>query len=155
MLRASIRAHNKQRGDEMRIFKWIGIACVPVIFVVAYMFLSAYRSGLWLDHEFAELSQNWDAAVVLRNTRTTGNPSDDSLQTALNDFKQARLEQVTPAACSHGFKADTQEGFDLRSQCLIWARFDKGGVRFEVELKRIQGQWKYTGFAFYPQASAP
>ncbi len=136
----------------MRIFKWIGIACTPVIFFVAYMFLSAYRSGLWLDHEFAELSQNWDAAVVLRNVPGTGS-SPEGLQTALNDLKHARLEQITPAACTHGFNADRKDGFDLRSQCLIWAKFDTGVVRFEVELKRIQGQWKYTGFAFYPQAS--
>lgn len=137
----------------MRILKWIGIVSLPIVLLISYMFIFALRSGWWLDRTFQELSHDWSAEVIIRNaapTKKTDTPQ--GLQLALNDLKQAKLEETTNAACTHGPNYVQGEGLDFRSRCLLWAKFDKGVVRFEFELKGSWNQWKITNFSFLPEA---
>lgn len=139
----------------MRVLKWFGIVGLILILMVGYMLISAFQSGWWLDRLFAQLSQGWNAQVIVRNARPspvpTGTP--EGLQSALNDPKRLHLESITPAACTHGPNYLAGEGVDFRSRCLVWARFNKGTVRFEFELKGFWNEWKITYFGFAPETS--
>lgn len=139
----------------MRILKWIGIVSLPVLLLISYMFLSAFRSGLWLDRTFHELSQSWSAEVILLNAGPMKQTdATQGLQVALNDLKRAKFEDATSAACTHGPNYAAGEGLDFRSRCLLWAKFDKGVIRFEFELKGFWNNWKITNFGFFPEAAS-
>lgn len=56
----------------MRVVRWLLVLALPVVLCFAYMFVSAYRAGLWLDVQFHELEKEWNAEVLLRNIRVTG-----------------------------------------------------------------------------------
>lgn len=136
-----------------RVLTWAGLISLPIVLFISYLFISAFRSGWWLDHTFLELSRDWNADVIIRNavpSKNTDTPQ--GLQLALNDLRRAKLEDVTSAACTHGPSYIRGEGFDFRSRCLLWAQFDKGVVRFEFELKGFWNQWKITDFSFHPEA---
>jgi hypothetical protein len=134
----------------MRVLKWMGIVSLPIALIIGYMFITAFRSGWWLDRLFLELSQDWNAEVIIRNAGSNPAPG---LQTALNDLKRMHLEGTTNAACTHGPNYEREEGFDFRSRCILWGKFDAGVVRFEFHLKGFWDQWKIIGFRFLPEAS--
>ncbi len=138
----------------MRVLKLFGFVAVLFALAAGYMFLMAYQSGLWLDREFAELSRGWNADVILRHAdgSSQGPGFSRRLQGVLNDLKRVHLEKATAAACTHGPEFVQGGRLDLRSRCILWARFDKGVVRFEVELKGFWTDWKITNLGLFREA---
>lgn len=135
----------------MRVVRWLLFLALPVVLCFAYMYVSAYRSGLWLDVQFHELGKEWNAEVLLRNIRLTGSKeTPEGLQGGLDLFKTLQLKDTSRAACTHGLKFEpTESRPHLRSQCIVFTRFSNGVThQWEFELSGFWDHWQITGFEF-------
>ncbi len=135
----------------MRVVGWLLGLALPLVFGLVYMFVSAHKSGVWLDAQFRELESGWSAEVLLRHVRVTGSKkAPEGLQVGLDQFKPLQLKETSRAACTHGLKFETTGSVpSLRSQCIVLTRFANDVThRWEFELSGFWDRWQITGIEF-------
>lgn len=136
----------------MRVLKRLAVAVVLIVVLgglaFGYALVQAIQAGAWLDSEIAALSKNWDAKILAREWASSMSPGElANLQAGFEPMRQGHLRSITSAACTFGPHLEVGgDDSGLRSECVVWATFDEGVVRFDVELSGRSSKWQIRDF---------